>query len=350
MSGWFLRDQSSPVQTLVGTLTDVHNAGTGFNQDGDTNLTIVPNDASRDLVKNREGVWNREGTIECEINVTEDGAGRSRYERWVSSMIGMEVQAKGVFVDDTGHDNKTEIHPMDLIVAQVSSSALVGDWIGDVARQHGLQVGTGLFAYRYAAASDNRSDGLFGGWPPLSRQTRATSATLPFPVRPAGAISPEVEVRSAGARNAASHINTTVVGDTASAALVVTVKADRHGGPGFDLAEVALYWAGTRLLDVSPTSLSFGLIGIGEAVRRTFTIANAGTETVTVRVPDGSSSAFSWNSVAATALVPGASFPVTVEFSPTVAGRYTDSVSIISDAPGDPHVSLEGRCRPGTPQ
>jgi hypothetical protein len=101
---------------------------------------------------------------------------------------------------------------------------------------------------------------------------------------------------------------------------------------------------------VSPTSLSFGSIDIGQDVSKTFTIASAGTEPVTVRVPDGGVSAFSWNAVGATTLVPGASFPVTVEFSPKAAGRYTDSVSIISDAPGDPHVSLEGSCRPGTPQ
>jgi hypothetical protein len=131
--------------------------------------------------------------------------------------------------------------------------------------------------------------------PPLAKQTRATSVTLPFPARPAGAIGPQVEVRSAGARNAGSHIDTTVTGDTAAAELVVTVKAVDDGGPGFDLAEVALYWVGSRLLGVSPASLSFGLIGVGEATVRSFTISNVGSEPVTVTVPGSPfPSSFGW--------------------------------------------------------
>jgi hypothetical protein len=193
---------------------------------------------------------------------------------------------------------------------------------------------------------------VHGIGPALARQTRATSVTLPFPARPAGAIGPQVEVRSAGARNAGSHINTTVTGDTAVAELVVTVKAAGDGGPGFDLAEVALYWVGPRRLEVGPASLSFGLIGIGEATVRRFTISNVGSEPVTVTVPGSPfPSSFGWTGMPATALAPGGSFPVTVEFSPLTSGTHTGTVSVISDAQGSPHVvSLDGRGRKGTPQ
>lgn len=249
MSGWVLRDINSPLRTLVGTLTEVYNSD-GLVGDGDTNVKIVPvpDEPNTTLLKNRKGVDNRDGTIECEVNVTEDGDARSHYESWVSSMIGAEVTAKGVYVDDEGHHDKTEIHPVDLIVARVNGSALPTDWIADVAAQHHLQVGIGLFAYRYAAASDDR-DGVAWGAPPLAKQTRTTSVTLPFPSRPgstrfpiAGTTTPQVERRSGGARHAGSHIDMTVTGDTASAELVVTVKAVDHGGPGFDLGELALYW------------------------------------------------------------------------------------------------------------
>lgn len=193
---------------------------------------------------------------------------------------------------------------------------------------------------------------VHGIGPALARQTRATSVTLPFPARPAGAIGPQVEVRSAGARNAGSHINTTVTGDTAVADLVVTVKAAGDGGPGFDLAEVALYWVGPRRLEVGPASLSFGLIGIGEATVRRFTISNVGSEPVTVTVPGSPfPSSFGWTGMPATALAPGGSFPVTVEFSPLTSGTHTGTVSVISDAQGSPHVvGLDGRGRKGTPQ
>jgi hypothetical protein len=259
-----------------------------------------------------------------------------------------EVMAKGVYVDDTGHDDKTEIHPMDLIIAPVAGSALPHDWIGDLARQNALQVGVGLFALRYAAASDHRG----GESPPLAGQTRATSVILPFPQRPAGATDPQVAVRSAGARNAASHIDTTVAGGTASAELVVTVKSRDHGGPGFDLAEIALYWSGPRALELSPASLDFGLIGIGQDRIKTFTISSVGSAPVTVAVPDSTSlSPFSWTVVPSTVLPPGGSLSVTVEFSPGESGRFTDTVSVLSDAGGSPRVvRLKGRAHGGIPQ
>jgi len=337
VSGWVLRDKNSPLRTLVGTLTNVFNTGNDIGEDGDTNLIIVPDaadDASVALLRNRNGVVNPGGTIECEVNVTEDGDGRRIYEGWVSSMIGKQVTAKGVYVDDEGHNDRTEIHPMDLIFARMD-----------------VLVDSRLFLYRYAAASDDRG-GIFLEDAPLAKQTRTTSVTLPFPVRPAGAIGPRVKVRTAGARNAGSHINTTVTGDTAAAELIVTVKAVGDGGPGFDLAEVALDWEGTRSLDMDPPSLEFGLAKIGEAIVRRFTIDSVGSEPVTVTVPGSPfPSPFEWNGVPSTVLAPGGSVAVTVVFSPQVAGNHTRGVSVISDAPGSPHiVSLHGRALDGDPQ
>jgi hypothetical protein len=344
MSGWALRDASNPVRTVVGTLIDVHNS----DSDGDTDMLVVPDAASVPLLRNRHGARNAVYAVGCEVNVTEDGDARRRFERWVSSMIGPpDVTVMGVYVDDTGHDDKTEIHPMDLILAPVAGSALPNDWIGDLARQNALQVGVGLLAFRYAAASDDRS----GETPPLAKQTRTTSVTLPFPVRPAGATDPQIEVRSAGARNAGSHIDTTVAGDTASAELVVTVKSGDDGGPGFDLAEIALYWSASRALEMSPGSLDFGVIGIGQDRIKTFTVTSIGSAPATVTVPDGTSlSSFSWTVVPPTVLPPGVSLSVSVEFSPGEAGRFTGTVSVLSDAGEGPHlVRLKGRAG-GNPQ
>jgi hypothetical protein len=257
-------------------------------------------------------------------------------------MIGPpDVTVKGVYVDDIGHDDKTEIHPVDLIIAPVAGSALPHDWIGDLARVNALEVGVGLFAFRYAAASDDRG----GETPPLQRQTRATSVTLPFPARPAGATEPQIEVRSAGARNAASHIDTTVIGDTASAELVVTVKSRADGGPGFDQAEIALYWSASRALQVSPATVDFGVIGVGQDRFKTFTVTSIGSAPVTVTVPDSTSlSPFSWTVVPSTVLAPGASLSATVEFAPADAGRFTETVSVLSDAGESPQlVRLKGR-------
>src|SRR5581483_11880215 len=65
--------------------------------------------------------------IECEINVPSDG--RDQYEAWVRSMIGLSVTAQGVYVDDTGERDKSELHPLDIVVAEVDAPQVPGNWI-----------------------------------------------------------------------------------------------------------------------------------------------------------------------------------------------------------------------------
>jgi hypothetical protein len=118
-------------------LVDVHHS-----DDDDTNLDIQPvGQSSIDLFTDLAGVPNANGLVDCEVSVTEDGDRRSKYQAWGSSLVGSEVVAKGVFVEDEGHDNKTELHPMDIIVAPVGASRLPTDWIGQLAGEPGLTVG-----------------------------------------------------------------------------------------------------------------------------------------------------------------------------------------------------------------
>jgi hypothetical protein len=343
VSGWALHQGVDPIQHLGGTLIDVHHSGGG---DNDTNMIIVPDAGSVGLLKNGKGKDNQRSEIECEVNVTEDGDGRRKFEPWVASMLHLQVTAIGVWVDDVGHDDKTEIHPMDLIIARVESSALHTDWIGELARQQGLRVGTTLFAYRYAAASDHRSVFFGDGRTALSNRTRATKVTLAFPTRPIGPTSPQIQVRSGGARNAGSHFdNVAINGNTANVNLVVTVKDRDHGGPGFDLAEVALFWAGTHHLEYNPTDLDFGQTLVRRFVTRQVTIDNIGSEPVTLTVAGSRpGSAFVWAAVPTTTLPAGGSLRITATFTPTTAGTFIDQMSVVSNAEGSPQaVRLEGR-------
>ncbi len=90
MSGWALRDESDLVRTLVGTLIDIHNAGGNVlaGDDSDTNMILVPDAPSAPLLINRHGARNVVYDIECEVNVTEDGDGRSSFENWVRRWLG----------------------------------------------------------------------------------------------------------------------------------------------------------------------------------------------------------------------------------------------------------------------
>lgn len=359
MSGWFLVDWKSPERTLVGTLTDVHNSG-DFppTQDHDSNLMIVPNadESNQALLKNRLGRPNDGGVIECEVNVVRNDHidGPDTFENWVSSLIGLEVTAKGVFVEDEGHDNKTELHPLDIIVAQVDGSILPGDWITKVAQQHGLQVGSGLFAYRFGAAADNRKGGGFLGTP-LAQWTRPTSVTLPLPPQPADPnFWATAELQIGFTLNATAEVSTKVDPSGGGVAtLAVTCLGKDYGGPGFVIGEVVTYWSAGRQLALSAFELDFGTLGVGEASNRTLVVRNTGTQAVQVTILSDApwDSAFSWNAVGPVSLDIGQALDVDIAFSPVHAGTHRGVLTVTSDTPGSPQrVSLRGKCHGGTPQ
>jgi hypothetical protein len=340
---WVLRDWKSPERTVVGTLTKLYNAS-----DGDTNVQIRANDASQHLLRNRHGGRNTDlGIIECEINVVGDG--RDQYEDWVRSMLGLEVTAKGVWVDDDDHNSKTELHPMDLIVASIDGS-LIPDWIGEFGRRRGLVLGTSMLAFRFAAASDDR-EGLLASGPPLVEWDRPTSISLAVPPRPAGGFGwfEAAELKIFKSLNA--------VTDTSPRPqlidLEITCNGRDYGGPGYSLGEVVTYWASPAQVGFVPDKLSFGLLGIGEVAVRTLRIWNPGIQTIVVTVlpAQGGLRDFSWQAPPVTTLLPGAGLDVPVQFSPLSHGVANDVLIVESNAQGSPHrISLRGRGRPGTPQ
>jgi hypothetical protein len=359
MSGWFLIDWKSPERTLVGTLTDVHNAG-DFppGQDHDSNLIIIPNadEPNQALLKNRSGRSNDGGGVECEVNLIRNDQinGPDTFENWVSSLIGLEVTAKGVFVEDEGHNNKTELHPLDIIVAQVDGSILPSDWITKVAQQHGLQVGSGLFAYRFGAAADNRKSSVFLGTP-LAQWTRPTGVTLALPPPPAdGGFFAAAELQIGFALQATAEVSTKVDPSGAGVAtLAVTCLGKNYDGPGFVIGEVVTYWSAGRQLALSAFELDFGTLGVGEASIRTLVVRNTGTQAVQVTVPSDapSSSAFSWNAVGPVSLDIGQALDIQIDFSPLHTGTHHGVLTVTSDTPGSPQrVSLRGKCHGGTPQ
>jgi len=358
VSGWFLIDWKSPERTLVGTLTDVHNSG-DFppTQDHDSLLIIVPNadEPNQALLKNRRGRPNDGGVIECEVNVVRNDQvdGPETFENWVSSLIGSEVTAKGVFVEDEGHNDKTELHPLDIIVAQVDGSILPGDWITRVAQQHGLEVGTGLFAYRFGAAADNRKGGGFLGTA-LAQWTRPTSVRLALPPQPASGGTPAAELQIGFALNASAEVSTKVDASTGAgvATVAVTCLGKDYGGPGFVIGEAVAYWSADRQLALSAFDLDFGTLGVGESSTRTLIVRNTGIQAVQVTIPSDApwDSPFSWNAVGPVSLDIGQELTIGISFSPLHAGTHHGRLTVTSDTPASPQeVSLHGKSHGGTP-
>jgi HYDIN/CFA65/VesB-like, Ig-like domain len=211
MGKWFLRDWTSPQRVLIGTLTDVHDSsGILDGGDNDTNLEIVPRPEPefQDLLKNRQTPpqVNKNGLIECEVNVGSDW--RSQYEFFVNSLVGREVTAQGVFVDDDGHGSKTELHPMDVIFARVADSQLPGDWIGALASRTVTITNTG-HADLVITIAPPVQHAVFT-WEPVSGQAIAPGASVTVDVEfsPPGAGQAQGQLRVDSNAAGSPHIVT----------------------------------------------------------------------------------------------------------------------------------------------
>jgi hypothetical protein len=311
---------------------------------------IEPNDATKHLLLNRFGGPNTataDGTqIECEVNVNSDG--RDQYENWVRTMLGLQVTAQGVYVDDTEHDDKSELHPLDIVVAQVNDSQIPGNWLDQLAVQLHLELGTSMLLYRFAAASDNRE-----GRPPLAEFDRTTTVSLTLPPQPAGhlIVSPEAQMRLLSSLN--SQVRTQAGQAPDAINLIVQCTGVGFGDPGYVLGEVAVYWVNPALqLRIDKTALNFGTVNPGFSDSETVRIRNVGTGPVTLTVPPPVHGIpFSWEAIPTTTLVTGGAITVEVSFSPFKPGTAQSALTIQSNAEGSPHrVTLTGTGRNVPPQ
>jgi hypothetical protein len=354
---WYLLDWRNPQRVVVGDLTNVHESS--FPSDGDTNLEITPDPQFADLLRQDQTV------LECEINV--GGGHEGHYEDWVRSLIngtlnpdgtiGSKVTAQGIWVEDLGHGSKTELHPMDVVFGSVPASRLPGDWIGDVAAAHGLVVGQGLLAYRFAVASDDRA-GEFQSAPPLAPYTRPVTFSLPFPLPPAEGLSvPRHDLRLDLSDNGTIEISDPVAdggGGTVLPVTVTCVAAYDDPAPGADdqnpgavTGEIVAYWvpANVPLIEIRPSSLNFHAIFVGESDSLSTQVRNTGVLDLVISIAAAHAhSQFRWDAVSGATIPPGGSLEVFVDFGPQGIGSAQATMFVQSNAAGSPHaVTLTGQ-------
>jgi hypothetical protein len=73
------------------------------------------------LATNSAGVANPEGLIDCEIHVARDIPDTPVEGQLFDPCVGKNVTITGVHVEDRSHENKTEIHPIDSMVADLGA-------------------------------------------------------------------------------------------------------------------------------------------------------------------------------------------------------------------------------------
>ncbi|MBI4462404.1 MAG: choice-of-anchor D domain-containing protein, partial [Acidobacteria bacterium] len=93
-------------------------------------------------------------------------------------------------------------------------------------------------------------------------------------------------------------------------------------------------------ISVSPTSLDFGDVVVGSSSLLGFTISNVGTADLVLGDVSLSCCIFVLGGLNVTTLVPGQSDDLTVSFSPPSVGSFTDAISIDSNDPATPIVTV----------
>ncbi len=350
MSKWTMR---RPSEVLVGTLERVY-VPSGFFADSDTNLVVTPGPEHRGLLVNRKGRRNGNFRMECEVQVSLQW--RALFNKWASSMLHTPITLSGVYVDDDGHDSRTELHPVDLLAGRVDLALTPHDptwWVTRRATDRGLKLGTTLFAYRFLAATDTR-DGLFFAGPPLAGSTRTAWAELDFPERPAPEWRPYVANHIEVIEDA--DVGDTVVGSGADrrVRIEVTCKAVGHGGPGVVIGEAAAYWKNPAVPEivVEPTTLAFGQVIPFKTATKTIAIRNVGVAPLVVSVDAAPAGAvFTWDVLSNVVIPDGGKRELTVTFRPRQGGGASARWSVqTNDALGPRSVALSGTGRDVTPQ
>ena len=96
-------------------------------------------------------------------------------------------------------------------------------------------------------------------------------------------------------------------------------------------------------LSVSPSSVSFGNVTVGNSSSRNITVTNTGNSNVAIAGVNLTGAQLTLTGGSAVTLSPSQSINLTVQFSPTSAASTSGSVSIVSNATGSPAaVSVSG--------
>jgi hypothetical protein len=120
---------------------------------------------------------------------------------------------------------------------------------------------------------------------------------------------------------------------------VIVTAAGVTNSPMSVTVTLAVTAAQTNLLSVSPTSLAFGNINVGNNNPKTVTVTNSGTGSVTISSVAVVGAGLSANGIATPmTLTAGQATVLSVVFAPTVVGAVNGTVSVTSNATNSPSV------------
>src|SRR4029077_12626901 len=177
-------------------------------------------------------------------------------------------------------------------------------------------------------------------------QTITAGQTATFSVTATGTAPLSYQWRKSGTpiTGATSSSYTTPAETTADTGAQFTVAVSNTAGSVTSSAAILTVNAATLVLNVSPTSLSFGSIDTDANSTLSATLTNSGNSNVTISGVGTSGAGFSANNVSSgTILAPGQSAVLNVTFAPTATGSVTGGVTVASNATNSPAtISMTG--------
>jgi hypothetical protein len=122
VSGW---NELQDAVTVQGFVVDDPHLSTGFLFDGDWCFSIRPTRGFSRFLVNSHNFINLDGTIECEIEPAQhlkdlgvDVVSNAVIDQFLGSPKGRWVTVFGTWVEDSSHDDKTEIHPITSLLVE----------------------------------------------------------------------------------------------------------------------------------------------------------------------------------------------------------------------------------------
>ncbi|HEB74979.1 MAG TPA: choice-of-anchor D domain-containing protein [Nitrospirae bacterium] len=123
---------------------------------------------------------------------------------------------------------------------------------------------------------------------------------------------------------------------------LVTIYSDDPDTPSLEVTLTGTGVAAEPDITVTPTSVDFGSVTVGDSDSRTVTVKNDGTADLVITSVSTPADPFSVtdDGCSGQTLAPADSCTVTVDFAPTSAGTFSDSIVISSDDPDESTVTV----------
>ncbi len=228
---WKIVDKKNPTRKVVGRLQKAYL----YKLDGDLNFQIKPNKDYRYLIEQGK-LRNADGRIECEIETLD------RYEDRImeafGGSLGAEFTAYGVWVNDTPHGSKFELHPVDALFTKLRGQD-IPVWTKEYKKKY---KGTRVAVHRVFAGAD-QSDRRH---PPLADKTRTTVVEIPYPTKPNDTKKKTwyPDFKSSIAINKHTKHAFELGGTAEEPVLLISItpRCFKQGEPGLLLLDIVTFW------------------------------------------------------------------------------------------------------------